>query len=84
MMQRMRSISSRDFQSSVFTVTEDSGSKNPTSGRKRNGHRLLLALLASPASLQLTLFLFGPILHPSSFLLLGAWHIIGAQEMHSE
>lgn len=67
MTQRMRNTSSRDFQSSVSTVTEDSGSKNPKSGRKRDGHRLLLALLASPASLQLSHFPFGPIFLPSYF-----------------
>lgn len=53
MMQGMRSISSRDFQSSIFTVTEDSRSKNPKSGRKSSGHRLLLTLLTSPTQVQL-------------------------------
>lgn len=72
-MQRMRSISSRDSQSSVFTITEDSGSKNPKSGRTRNGHRLLLALvLSSPSSLQLTHFPFGPFLPVPSF----AWYTV--------
>ena len=62
MMQGMRSISSRGSQSFVFTITEDSGRKNPKSGRKRNGHGLLLVYLTSPSSLHLTHFPFGPLL----------------------
>lgn len=67
MMQGMRSISSRDSQSFVFTITEDSGRKNPKSGRKRNGHGLFLVYLTSPSSLHLTHFPFGPLLYLPSF-----------------
>lgn len=87
MMQRMRRISSRD--SSVFTVTEGSESKNPKSGRKRNGHRRLLVLLVSPSCLQLIhstpLWTYPPLpLKKKNFQLLGAWSIVGAQETYPE
>ena len=66
-MQGMRSISSRDSQSFVFTITEESGRKNPKSGRKRNGHGLFLVCFTSPSSLHLTHFPFGPLLFLPSF-----------------